>query len=309
MHDLTQSVTHAKVIVNPAAGAKSTHRRWPAISRLLKHLGFSFDFEYTEGRGHAVELARAAAGDGYRNLVAVGGDGTVHEVANGILSSGGAGDATLGIISTGTGSDFARSLGIPRHYEPACSALVNGRTSQIDVGVVEYTNEGKTLSRFFVNAAGVGFDAAVVEATERSTKRFRGTVPYVLGLLRTLAGYHNKSVILRLGDRTENTRIVTLVVANGAYYGGGMRVAPAANPRDGLLDIMVVRDMGKFALLRAFPRIYKGTHVTHPKVITDKASEITIDTSEQVLVHADGELLGEGPARFRIIPGALRVAG
>ena len=305
---MTQKTPHAKVIVNPVAGAKSTRRIWPKINRLLKHVGLSFDFEYTEGVGHAIQLARDAACDGYRYVVAVGGDGTVHEVANGILCSGGASTATMGIISTGTGSDFIRSAGVQRNYVPACSVLANPRASCVDVGVVEYMSKGQRLQRFFVNAAGLGFDAAVAESTERLPKYFGGTIPYVFGVLRTLIRYRNKLVSLGIGDKVEKMRIVTVVAANGGYYGGGMHVAPQADLRDGKLDLMVVRDMGKLELLKAFPRVYKGTHTTHPKVFMEKVSEITVDTAERVLVHADGEIIGEGPASFRIVPGALNLA-
>jgi YegS/Rv2252/BmrU family lipid kinase len=298
---------HAKVIINPVAGASSTRRKWPRISRLLKGIGLSFDYEYTEGVGHAIELARAAVSDGYPYLVAVGGDGTVNEVANGILCSTNASTTSLGVISTGTGSDFARSMGLPRHYVNACSALTHGRKALIDVGIVEYRHKGQTQQRYFVNAAGIGFDAAVVQATERLPKFFGGTVPYVFGLLRTLIGYHNKSVVVRIGDKVEKTRVVTVAVANGGYFGGGMHVAPDASLNDYLFDVMIVRDMGKFELLRAFPRVYKGTHVTHPKVVMSKAAEVTVESPERILVHADGELLGEGPVSFRLMPAALSI--
>lgn len=296
------------MIVNPAAGAKSTLRLWPKIDRLLKHVGLSFDFQYTEGVGHAIEIAREAAGDGYRYVVAVGGDGTVHEVANGILRSGGADRTTMGIISTGTGSDFIRSAGVPRDYVPACSTVANPHASRIDVGLVEYQKDGKPAKRFFVNSAGLGFDAAVAESTERLPKYLGGTIAYAVGVLRTLASYRNKSVTLHRGDQTENLKVVTVVVANGGYYGGGMHVAPGADLRDGKLDLMVVGNMGKLELLKAFPRVYKGTHVTHPKVVMERATEISVDTSERVLVHADGELIGEGPAVFKVMPGAVTLA-
>jgi diacylglycerol kinase (ATP) len=305
---MIEQLPRAKVIVNPVAGRKLTCRLWPKISRLLKQVGLPFDFQYTEGVGHAIELARDATGDGYRYVVAVGGDGTVHEVANGILESGGADTTTMGIISTGTGADYIRSVGVPREYVPACSALANPHRSRFDVGVVEYMNKGQRLQRFFVNAAGLGFDAAVVESTDRLPKYFGGTIPYVFGLVRTLVGYRNKTVTVNTGDKAERLKVVTVVVANGGYYGGGMHVAPAADLHDGKLDLMVVRDMGKLALLKAFPRIYKGTHVTHPKVFMNQAAEIRVDTSERVLVHADGELIGEGPASFRIMPAALTLA-
>jgi len=242
------SIPHAKVIVNPVAGAYSTRRKWPRISKLLRHVGLSFDYEYTEGVGHAIELAQAAASDGYQYIVAVGGDGTVNEVANGILNSTGSGNTALGVVSTGTGSDFVRSAGIPRDYASACSCLTSQRKSLIDVGVVEYKSKGQTLRRFFVNAAGIGFDAAVVEATERLPKHLGGTIPYLAGLVRTLFGYRNKSVVMSIESRVEAKRILSVIVANGAYLGGGMHVAPEAELSDSLLDVVIIGDVGKFEL-------------------------------------------------------------
>lgn len=296
-----------KVIVNPVAGAYSTRRKWPIISKLLKRIGLSFDFQYTEGVGHAIELARTAASDGYRYLVAVGGDGTVNEVANGILYSTGAAETALGVVSTGTGSDFARSTGIPRDFPTACSTLTSPRRLIIDVGVVEYQSKGQTLRRFFVNAAGVGFDAAVVEKTEHLPKYFGGTVPYVAGVLRALFSYKNKLVVIRVGDEVESGRVLNVVVANGGYLGGGMHVAPQAELGDSLLDVVIIGDMGKFEVLKEFPTVYKGTHINHPKVKVKKVSRLTIQSPEPMLIHADGELLGEIPASFWVVPSALSI--
>jgi len=300
-------VLHTKVIVNPVAGAYSTRRKWPLISKLLERIGLSFDFEYTQGVGHAIELARAAASDGYRYLVAVGGDGTVNEVANGILRSTAANNTALGIVSTGTGSDFVRSVGIPRRYPDACSCLTSQRRLSIDVGVVEYQSGGQTLRRFFVNTAGVGFDAAVVEKTERLPKYFGGTIPYLAGLVRTLFGYKNKPIVAEVGDEVVSGRMLDVVVANGGYFGGGMHVAPQAELGDSLLDVVIIGDMGKFELLKALPTVYKGTHVNHPKVSMKKASRIAITSPEPMLVYADGELLGECPASFWLMPSALSI--
>jgi len=296
-----------KVIVNPTAGANSTRRKWPIISRLLKHIGLSFDFQYTEGVGHAIELARAATSDGYSCLVAVGGDGTVNEVANGILYSNGAAKTALGIISTGTGSDFIRSIGIPRDYSSACSKLTSSRRLLIDVGVVECQSKGQTLRRFFVNAAGIGFDAAVVEKTERLPKYLGGTIPYLVGLIRTLFSYKNKTVILKDGVEEEKWRVLNVAVANGGYCGGGMHIAPQAKLDDSLLDVVVVGDMGKFELLKELPTVYKGTHINHPKVRMKRVSRITVESPERMLVYADGELLGESPASFSVVPAALNL--
>ena len=301
------SVPHAKVIVNPMAGACSTGRKWPNINRLLRYVGLSFDYVYSEGAGHAMELAEEAADGGYRYLVAVGGDGTVNEVANGILRSSKSSETMLGVVSTGTGCDFARSAGIPRHYVSVCSSLTGSRSLLIDVGVVEYQSKGQTVRRYFVNAAGIGFDAAVVEATQRMPKHPGGTIPYLTGLLWTLFGYRNKSVVLRIGDRVEAARILSVVVANGSYFGGGMHVAPEASMNDSLLDVVTIGDIDKFDLLKSLPMVYKGTLGNHPKVTMEKASRIAVESSECVLVHADGELLGEGPASFWLIPAALRI--
>jgi YegS/Rv2252/BmrU family lipid kinase len=296
----------AKVIVNPVAGAYSTRRKWPHISTRLRDIGLSFDHEYTEGVGHATEIARAAANEGYQNIVAVGGDGTVHEVANGILSSNST-EIPLGVISTGTGSDFIRSVGLPRNYNSACSCLISQRRLVIDVGVVEYQCKGQTLRRFFVNAAGVGFDASVVETTERFPKYLGGTIPYLTGLIRTLFGYRNKSVVLRVGNKVEAIRVLSVVISNGSYFGGGMHVAPEAKLNDNLLDVVVLGDVDKFDLLKSLPMLYKGTHGKHPKVSMRKASTITVESAERVLVHADGELLGTCPASFWLMPAALSI--
>ncbi len=301
------SMPHAKVIVNPVAGAYSTRRKWPRISKLLKHVGLSFDYEYTEGAGHAIELARVAASDGYRYIVAVGGDGTVNEVANGILHSTRPTEISLGVVSTGTGSDFARSVGIPQDYTRACSSLCSSRRRLIDVGVVEFRRGGQALQRFFVNVAGAGFDATVVEATEKLPKYFGGTIPYLAGLFRTLFGYRNKAVVLSMGNKVEAKRVLSVVVANGGYVGGGMHIAPKAELSDNLLDVLIIGDMGKFELLKALPMVYKGTHINHPKVRMEQVTHITIESSERLLVHADGELLGECPASFWLMPAALSI--
>ena len=300
--------SYAKVIVNPVAGAGSTEKKWPAIRGLLNEAGLVFDFEHTERIGHAEELAREAANSGYGLIVAVGGDGTLNEVVNGLADSDDTDNISLGMLSTGSGSDFVRSLDVPLDYRWACQRLVNPRKTKIDVGIVEYRSGGKTARRYFLNAAGVGFDGEVVATVERSRKLCRGTLPYVIGLFRALVTYQNKDITLQVDTQSKNVRICSVVVANGRYFGGGMHVAPGADLKDGLLEVVVVSDIGKFELLRAFPKIYRGTHVMHPKVQMAKATAITIRSSEQVLIQADGELLGEVPATFRIQPAALSVA-
>ena len=301
------SIPHAKVIVNPAAGTPSTSRKWPRISKRLKEMGLSFDYEFTEGAGHAIELARAAASGGYRYLIAVGGDGTVHEVANGILRSTGSDSTTLGVVCTGTANSFVRSAGIPRNYINACSRLTSPRRLLIDVGAVEYKSKGQSVQRFFINMAGVGFDAAVVAAAQRLPKYFGGITPYLVELPAFLLGYRNKSATLSLKDRTETTRIFGVVVANGCCYANGMLIAPQAELSDGLLDAVIFGDIDKFDVLKMLPMLYKGSHLKHPKIRLEKVTDITIESSERLLLHADGELIGETPASFRLVPSALSI--
>ena len=298
----------AKVIVNPAAGANSTHHKWPGIQRCLRNAGLSFDYQLTEGKGHAIELAKAAAENGYRYLVAVGGDGTVHEVANGILQTARSGETALGIVSTGTGSDLARSIGISLDYSCSCASLISTRRLLIDIGHVEYWKKGQICDRYFVNSAGIGFDATVVAATEQLPKFFGGTIPYLSGLVRSFLYYRNKTVKFRIGTRPpEIARVLSIVVANGRYFGGGMQVAPEAKVDDNLLDVIIVGNFGKIELLRIFPRVYKGTHLTYPKIRLEKDTRIDIESSQKFMLHADGELLGEGPVSFRILPRSLQL--
>jgi len=298
---------HAKVIVNPVAGANSTYRKWPHISRLLREAGLSFDYHYTEGVGHAIELARGATQSGYPFVVAVGGDGTVSEVANGILTAVSPASAALGIVNTGTGNDFVRSLGKPMDYSLSCRSLTGSGRLVIDVGEVEYWKGNQPLRRFFVNGAGVGFDAEVTENVHKLPKLGGGTIPYVMGLVRTLLGYHNKPVTMGIDGKQDERRILSVVVANGAYFGGGMHIAPGAELGDRSLDVLTIGDMGKFELLRAFPRVYKGTHITHPKVRLERAGVVRIESEQRLLLQADGELIGEGPVTFRVVPAALQI--
>jgi len=299
---------NTKFIVNPAAGANSSRRKWSVILNVLKHLGISFDYQYTEGSGHAIELAKDAVSGGYERIVAVGGDGTVNEVANGILKSPDPREAVMGIISTGTGGDFIRSAGIPRDYMKACSRISSPHRFPVDVGIVEYHQSGQKLSRFFINTAGIGLDAAVVHNTEKLPKYFGGTIPYLWGLIRTLLSYKNKLVEIKSGEYINRERVVSVIVANGGYAGGGMHFAPSAQLNDGLLDTVIVGDMGKIELLKSFPRVYKGTHIHLPKIRLGKTTDISVDSSDRALVYADGEFLGEGPVRFRIVPAALHIA-
>lgn len=299
---------YARLIVNPVAGAGKTAKKWPQIMALLKSIGLHFEHDLTEAPGHARELAKSAAKKGYELVVSVGGDGTINEVVNGLYDADNITNVMLGIISTGTGRDYIRTIGIPRAYQEACQCLISPRKLTVDIGVVEYTGSGQTVKRLFVNFAGLGFDAEIVKATTQKFKALSNTASYLMGLLTTLLLYKNKEISLVIDGEAAERKVCTVLISNGKYGGGGMLAAPDADPTDGLLDVLIIGDLNKPDLLWSLPRVYKGTHLTHPKVTMKRAKEIEIRSAEPVSLQADGELLEELPARFYVLPAALNIA-
>ena len=296
-----------KIIVNPAAGAGRTAKKWPEIMGLLKNLGLEFEHDLTEAPGHAIELAKSAVKKGYELVVSVGGDGTIHEVVNGLYEADGAANIAVGIVNTGTGADYIRTLGVPRQYKEACKCLLSQNRRTVDLGVVEYTKGGQPMKRLFVNFAGMGFDAEVVRATTEKFKAMGEMPSYLMGLFSTLFSYQNRDVSIVVDGELGARKICTVLLNNGKYAGGGMLPAPDADLGDGFFDLVIIDDITKPDLIRSLPRIYKGTHLTHPKVTLMRAREVEIRPEVKMAVQADGELLGEAPARFSILPAALNV--
>jgi len=293
--------------VNPIAGAGNSAKKWPQIKELMQSTGLDFEYTLTEAPQHTVKIARTAALNGCRFLIPVGGDGTISEVVNGLYQANCLSESIVGIICTGTGADYIRTLGIPRAFSDACQLLKNPKTCQVDVGVIEYLDQGNISKRLFVNFAGLGFDAEIVKATNETFKAMGAMPSYLMGLLSTLVSYKNKKVSIVIDGRVEERKIVTMLMGQGKYAGGGMMTTPNANLCDGLFDVLIVDDMSKFDLLWSLPRIYKGTHLTHPKVSIERVREIEIRTETRICVQADGDLTGDAPARFYVLPAALNV--
>ncbi|HIE17149.1 MAG TPA: diacylglycerol kinase family lipid kinase [Dehalococcoidia bacterium] len=303
-----EDMARMRMIVNPAAGAYKTARKWPEIMDLLRSLGLEFEHDVTEAPGHGIELAKAAVEEGCDLVISVGGDGTINEVVNGIYKAGALGTAALGIINTGTGADYIRTLGIPRRYKEACHSLANPKVKVVvDLGVAEYVWNGQPEKRLFVNFAGLGFDAEIVRATTEKFKAMGDMPSYLMGLLSTLFSYQNRDVSLVVDGEPGARKVCTVMLNNGKYAGGGMIPAPHADPGDGFFDVMVIDDIAKPDLIWSLPRLYRGTHLTHPKVTLMRAREVEVKPSVQMAVEADGELLGEAPARFSIMPAALTI--
>jgi diacylglycerol kinase (ATP) len=300
-------LSYARLIVNPTAGAGRTAKKWPLIKALLKKTGLRFEHDITEAPGHAVELAKSAVSKGYKLVVSVGGDGTINEIVNGLYSTGEMKDVELGFIGTGTGMDYIRTIGVSKHYEESCHHLINPMKKSVDLGMVEYNIDGKPLKRIFANFAGLGFDAEVVRATSKKFKNMGGKPAYLLALLSTFAVYKNRTIHLTLDGKTEDKKICTVIMSNGKYGGGSMMIAPNADPCDGLFDVIIVGDISKPDLLWTLPKIYKGTHLTHPKVTAKRAKEVYIWSESTMAIQADGDLVADAPARFTVLPSALNI--
>jgi diacylglycerol kinase (ATP) len=299
---------YAKLIVNPIAGAGKTIKKWPEINSLLSNSRYDFDYSMTEAKGHALELARDAVRSGCKMIVSVGGDGTINEVVNGIYQSGNIADTILGIISTGTGADYIRTLGIPRDSIQACKRLLSPDIIKVDAGLVKCTSNGSPVSRLFVNFAGMGFDAEIVKATTIRYKALGSLPAYLMGLFSTLITYNNKNLIIRIDGGELEEKVCTVIIGQGRYGGGGMMTTPEASIFDGLFDVLIVGNLDKYDLLKSLPRIYKGTHLTHPKVKLIKAKRVELIPDIILSIQVDGEIIGESPGYFEILPSLLTIA-
>jgi len=297
-----------KLIVNPVAANGAVGKNWPRIRDFLQAEGARFDAVLTEEPGHATQLARQALDDGYRTIVAVGGDGTVNEVINGLVEQGSVDpEVALGLIPCGTGADFSRVLDIPRDYLEACRHLLRSEPRPVDLGRITCLREGREVERYFINAAGLGFDGEVAEIVNRFPKALGGTITYLACLLIGLVTYRNKNIELSFDGQPVRGRVNSVIVCNGRYFGGGMFIAPGASLDDGLFYVVILGNLNKLEVVVNLPRIYKGTHLTHPKVSHFSAKEIHVEARERMFLQAEGELIGEAPATFRVIPRALKV--
>lgn len=289
------------VVLNPRAGRERATRQIPHLQHLLEQMcgrrGWHWRLLQSDHPGHAAELARQAAQSGASVVAAAGGDGTCGEVAGGILGT----PARLGILPLGTGNDFARCVGISENLQVAVENLFTGKPRRVDLGSVENV-AGK---RYFINIAGCGFDAAVAHRVNRGYPLLRGTAAYVAAVLQTLVTFRPVSTRIQLDDQMMEHDAFLCSVANAQYYGGGMRIAPFAQVDDGWLDVCIVRAVPKLEFLRIFPRVFRGTHVTHPHFLIYRARQVSVESSPPVPVLVDGDVMGMTPARFCVYPGAI----
>jgi YegS/Rv2252/BmrU family lipid kinase len=307
------------VIVNPSSASGGTGEAWPAVASDLRSEFGSFQTTFTKVRGDASSLAAEAARKGTKLIIACGGDGTISEVANGIVSSGK--DAELGILPSGTGGDFRRSLEIPANSRAAARILREGRTRRIDVGRISFVDHsGAEAMRYFVGVASCGMSTKVIERVKaggpdwlpaNTPKWIGGRVSFGASLLQTAMRTEPTRLLVQLDDAHERHLLVTnLCVANARYFGGGMKIAPDAKLTDGKFDVISVGDLSAIKIFTSAPRIYLGSHLSLPEVSHGLARKLTVRSAEretQIDLEVDGELPGRLPATFQIIPEALRV--
>jgi diacylglycerol kinase (ATP) len=262
---------------------------------------------FSERPGHFTELVAQAAADGAELVVAVGGDGTLNEVANGLLELPGK-RPELAVIPFGTGMDFARSNGIPRKLEAALDVARNGRTTTIDAGRASFRAwDGSASDRCFANVASAGMSGAVARQANQTSKALGGKVSFFAALVRVFAGWRNTELAVDVDGEKRHGKMTNLVVANGRYHGGGMLLAPEARPDDGLFDALVFGDITKRDFVLNVGKLYRGTHLSHPKIELLRGATITVDADVPVPVELDGEQPGTTPARFEIVREALRL--
>ena len=298
------------VIVNPVAGGGRTGRRWPQLHETMKEVLDDFTVFHTKYRGHATVLTKQALRSGYTRIVSVGGDGTHHEILNGFFD-----DylpinpaASLAIVPQGTGSDLARTLGIYKSRD-AIELIRHGKSMRVDIGRVTFTREdGERGVRYFINIADFGIGGAIVKRIEGSKRRFGTKVAYLWALLRTLATYKVQHMTVQVDGEVFEDEFLDVIVANGQYYGGGIRVAREAELDSGHFEVICVPRVSFWEALPNLLKLYDGSFVENPRwARTFKGTRIVAQSRDEVLVDLDGEGPGTLPAGIELLPAALKL--
>lgn len=297
------------IIVNPKAGNGRTARKWRRMEPVLRAHLPGATFVRTEKRAHAMKLAMQAVEQGFRFIIGVGGDGTNHEIVNGILQQQTVSptDIIYALLPIGTGNDWIRTHGIPRKLTDWLHMLKTGKTTLQDVGIVRFQKNGMEQQRYFVNVAGMAYDAFVVRYAERYRHWIFHKFIYLLMILRCLFRYRLPRAEVKFDGQTVTDHFYTINIGIGRYSGGGMQLVPHANPADGQLALTLARRVTKLGVLLNTYRFYNGTLHRHRKIDVFQVKDVEVTSNETVELEADGEWLGTAPARFSILPAALRI--
>jgi YegS/Rv2252/BmrU family lipid kinase len=305
------------VIANPSSQNGALGKRWPDLVKRLGRILGDFDAQLTTAPGDATRLARRALDDGADVVVAVGGDGTTHEVVNGFFDEAGKPrrpGAALGLLPFGTGGDFRRSLGLGTDLDLAAQVIAAGKRRTIDVGRIEYRQggvSGPPAASMFINIAGFGVGGLIDKIVNQSSKALGGKLTFAIGTLRAAVRHKNPRVRMVFDDDEDafvEAVINNVAVANGQYFGGGMHIAPHAELDDGVFDVVTLGDMSTWDYLKDGLSVYKGQHLALAKVSSRRARSVLarpVASGEEVLLDVDGEQLGALPARFTLVPRSL----
>jgi len=299
------------VIVNPNAGKRKGQHDWLTIARLLGDAGIEFINIFTEHRDHAMQLAKKYIEKGFRNIIVVGGDGTLNEVVNGIFTQKHVhpSEVTLAMIPVGTGNDWCRMFNIPNDYKESIALINQGPRFIQDIGMVKYFSSlGQEKTRYFLNMAGMGFDALVARKTNTQKEKGKGgPFSYFINIFSSLFYHKSSRTTIELDHETLNQEVFSMSVGICQYNGGGMKQAPNAKPDDGLFDLTIIRPIGKFKIIRNVIKLFDGSFTRLPEVSTYTSARITIKSIIPIYIEVDGESLGHTPFEFNILPQSLKV--
>ncbi|MDZ7743026.1 MAG: diacylglycerol kinase family protein [Bacteroidota bacterium] len=301
------------VVVNPNAGSGKGRKDWPIIRQLLEDKGFIFKDVMTRARFDAIDIAKEQIEKGFRKIIVVGGDGTLNEVVNGIFMQNAVptNGITIGMITVGTGNDWGRMYHIPVKYKKAIKAIRKGKTFVQDAGKVKYDLNDKTEERYFVNIAGMGFDALVAQKTNALKEKGRGGVmAYLYNLITGLFQYKITRLRIAVEDKEVfEDDVFSMSLGICKYNGGGMMQLPTAVPDDGIFDITVIRKTTKLRIIRNIKNLYDGSFIKLPEVETFQGRSVRVVSipSNSVFLETDGESLGHSPLEFNVIPGSIKI--
>ncbi|HCC71962.1 MAG TPA: lipid kinase [Bacteroidales bacterium] len=304
------NISEWQVIVNPNAGKRKGQKDWRLISDLLTSHDIEYDYYFTKAKHHAIDLSVDLINSGSRKLIVVGGDGTMNEVVNGaflqkIIPTT---DITLGMITVGTGNDWGRMFNIPLDYDSAIRTLKNENIFLQDTGVIKFYSGTDVCKRYFVNIAGLGFDALVVQRSNRQKEKGHSSKAlYFWTLLRSLLSYRHTSTSIEIDGKKIKNDTFTISLGIGKYSGGGMMQTPGAIADDGLFELTLVKKMRKGEIIRSLRRLYNGTILEHQKVEGYTGKRIIIDSDPLIHVEVDGESLGHSPIEFDIVPRSIKI--
>jgi diacylglycerol kinase (ATP) len=301
-------LTDTVFLVNPASANGSTMRAWPEIAHRAAAAGLEGEALFSEEPGGVVRIAERAVELGARKVVVVGGDGTVNEAANGLLAVGTGREVEVAVIPRGTGTDFVRTFGIPGKLDEAIAVARDGQAQEIDAGRVSYRAwDGSNGTAYFVNVASAGMSGAVARRANSTSKALGGKASFLWATLAVFARWQNAEVVVDVDDAHREGSMMDVIVANCEWLGGGMHMTPNAEPDDGVFDVILIGDVTKRDLVQTLPKIYRGTHLPHPKAEELRGRMVRVEAPTPLPIELDGEQPGTTPATFEVVPRALRL--